>query len=142
MLRAERDLLRLPLRYYPESEALKSGSSVPLPTGETYLCSQEADLLIDGELIIRSASLPAVKEGKNEEVVLFGAHSETNGQGRMQTPRDPMAELVLVMGDPAILAQSCNRRARMFALLSAAGVFSALTLNLFLLLVIWHLIIR
>ena len=142
MLRAERDLLRLPLRYYPESEALQLESSVSLPTGESYLCSQDASLLIDGELIIRSASLPSVREGKIEDVVLFGTHTDTDGQGRMQTPRDPMAELVLVMGDPAVLAQSCNRRARMFALLSAVGVFSALTLNLFLLLLIWHLIIR
>jgi hypothetical protein len=142
MLRAERDLLRLPLRYYPDSEHLELGSRVTLPTGENYLCSQDASLLIDGELTIRSASLPVVKEGKNLEVVLFGAHSETNGQGRMQAPRDPMAELVLVMGDPAVLSQSCNRRARMFALISAVSVFSALTLNLFLLLVIWHFIIR
>jgi hypothetical protein len=142
MLRAERDLLRLPLRYYPESEALPLESSAPLPTGESYLCSQDASLLIDGELIIRSASLPSVREGKFEDVVLFGTHTETDGQGRVQTPRDPMAELVLVMGDPAVLAQSCNRRARMFALLSAVGVFSALILNFFLLLLIWHLIIR
>jgi hypothetical protein len=142
MLRAERDLLRLPLRYYPESEALQPESSAILPTGETYLCTQDADLLIDGELIIRSASLPSVKEGRIEEVFLFGTYSEKEGQWRMQTPRDPMAELVLVTGDPAVLAQSCNRRARMFALLSAVGVFSALTLNLFVLLLIWHLIIR
>jgi hypothetical protein len=142
MLRAERDLLRLPLRYYPESKSLQSESSVILPTGETYLCSQDADLLIDGELIIRSASLPSVREGRIEEVFLFGTYREKNGQRRMETPKDPMAELVLVTGDPAVLAQSCNRRARMFALLSAAGVFSAITLNLFVLLLIWHFIIR
>lgn len=142
MLRAERDLLRLPLRYYPDSTRLKLGSRAVLPTGETYLCTQDAGLLIDGELIIRSASVPAVREGKNEEVILFGTHSETDGKGRMQTPGDPMAELVLVMGDPAVLAQSCNRRARTFAVLSAVSVFSALTLNFFLLLVVWHIIIR
>ena len=142
MLRAERDLLRLPLRYYPDSEVLRPDTRAILPTGECYLCSQDADLLIDGELTIRSASLPAVREGKNEEVFLFGTHTEENGVGRMATPKDPMAELVLVMGDPTALAQSCNRRARMFALLSALGVFSALSLNLFILLLLWHLIIR
>jgi hypothetical protein len=142
MLRAERDLLRLPLRYYPESEALPPGSRTTLPTGESYLCSQDADLLIQGELTIRSASLPSVREGKIDEIYLFGSYSEKEGQRWMQAPRDPMAELVLVMGDPAALARSCNRRARMFALLSAAGVFSALTLNLFILLLVWHLIIR
>jgi len=142
MLRAERDLLRLPLRYYPELEQLQPESSVTLPTGESYLCSQDADLLIEGELIIRGASLPSVREGKIEEVFLFGTYSKREEQGWVQTPRDPMAELVLVMGDPAVLAKNCNRRARMFALLSALGVFSALTLNLFVLLLVWHLIIR
>jgi hypothetical protein len=142
MLRAERDLLRLPLRYYPDSETLQMDWRVTLPTGESYLCSQDPDLMIEGQLIIRSASLPSVREGKIEQVVLFGAHVEKDGQERMQTPRDPMAELVLVMGDPAVLAQSCNRRARMFALLSALGVFSGVTLNLFILYMIWHLLVR
>ncbi|UCF96657.1 MAG: hypothetical protein JSV89_15970 [Spirochaetaceae bacterium] len=138
LLRAQRDLLRLPLRYYPESEGMKAEKAASLPTGESYLCSQEADLLIKGELIIRTAAIP----GNIDEVFLFGTYVE-NEKGRwMQTPRDPMAELVLVMGDPLVLANSCNRRARMFAALSALGVFSALTLNLFLLLLAWHLIIR
>jgi hypothetical protein len=142
MLRAERDLLRLPLRYYPESQKLLPETDVTLPTGETYLCSQDASLLIRGELIIRSASIPSVREGKIDEVFLFGSYSEEDGQGWIRTPLDPMAELVLVTGDPAVLAKNCNRRARMFALLSALGVFSSLTLNLFVLLLVWHLIIR
>jgi hypothetical protein len=98
--------------------------------------------LIEGELTIRSASLPSVREGKIQDVFLFGTYDEIDGQGRMQRPRDPMAELVLTLGDPAVLAEKCNRRAGMFALLSAVGVFSALTLNLAVLLLVWHLIIR
>jgi hypothetical protein len=83
-----------------------------------------------------------VREGRIQDVYLFVTYDEVDGQGRMQRPRDPMAELVLILGDPAVLAENCNRRARMFALLSALGVFSALTLNLAVLLLVWLLIIR
>lgn len=142
LLRAQRDLMRLPLRYFPESEGLQLDKQVGLPTGESYLCSQDAGVLIRGELTIRAAGIPSVKEGKEEECFLFGSYSESEGQRCVQTPRDPMAELVLVMGNPAALSQDCNRRAGWFALFSAMSVFSALTVNLFLLLLVWHLIIR
>lgn len=142
LLRAERDLLRLPLRYYPESEGVEAGKSAPLPTGETYLCTRDAGLMIKGELIIRGAIIPALKGREMEELFLFGSCVEAESRRWLQAPRDPMAELVLVMGNPALLAGRCNRRARLFALLSVLGVFSALTLNLFVLLLVWHLIIR
>jgi hypothetical protein len=142
LLRAERDLLRLPLRYYPDSQGMQVEKPVALPTGESYLCSQDPRLLIRGDLTIRRASIPVVERGNIEEYYLFGACSEAEGQRCIQTPRDPMGELVLVMGDPAALAERCNRRAGMFTLLSALSVFSAVALNLFLLMLVWHLVIR
>jgi hypothetical protein len=53
-----------------------------------------------------------------------------------------MAELVLVAGDPENLAKACSRKARTYELLSAGLFFVAVTLNLFLLLTLWHLVIR
>jgi hypothetical protein len=142
LLRAQRDLLRLPLRYYKDLEGMNRETVITLPTGEAYLCSQDASLLIKGELIIRGGSIPSVERGRLEEYVLFGAYRETEEQRWVEVPQDPMAELVLVMGNPATLAESCNARAHLFEQLSALCAFSALTLNLFLLLLIWHLIIR
>ena len=69
------------------------------------------------------------------------AYMESEGRRWLEAPRDPMAELVLVMGDPAVLAQGCSRRARLLEYLAAVCAFSALTVNLFLLLLIWHLLI-
>jgi hypothetical protein len=142
LLRAQRDLLRLPLRYYKDLEGMNRETVITLPTGEAYLCSQDASLLIKGELIIRGGSIPSVERGRLEEYVLFGAYRETEEQRWVEVPQDPMAELVLVMGNPATLAESCNARAHLFEQLSALCAFSALTLNLFLLLLVWHLIIR
>ncbi len=142
LLRAQRDLLRLPLRYYKDSEEMNRETVIALPTGESYLCSQDANLLIKGELIIRGGSIPSIERERIEEYVLFGAYRETEEQRWVEVPQDPMAELVLVMGNPTALAERCNRRAHLFEQLSALCAFSALTLNLFLLLLIWHLIIR
>ena len=142
VLRAERDLLRLPLRYFPDDDKPPLQTVARLPSGERYVCTQDPYILIGGELTIRGASVPSLKRGTVEECYLFGSYSANEGQRRLQAPRDPMAELVLVMGNPAALAGECNRRARSFALLSALCVFSALSLNLAVLLVGWHLIIR
>jgi len=142
LLRAQRDLLRLPLRYYKDSEGMNRETIITLPTGEAYLCTQDANLLIKGELKIRGGSIPSIERGKIEEYLLFGAYKEKEDQRWVEAPQDPMAELVLVMGNPAMLAESCSRRARLFENLSAVCGLSALALNLFLLLLIWHLIIR
>jgi hypothetical protein len=72
-LRAERDMLRLPLRYYREAleaggagaprggdsaaAARAAGALTRLPTGEPYLMSADPDLLIRGEPAIRGAGL-------------------------------------------------------------------------------------
>jgi hypothetical protein len=142
LLRAERDLLRLPLRYFGQSQQMQLEEPVTLPTGESYLCSQDAGLLIKGEVTIRGASIPMVERGDTEQCYLFGSCEQEDGRRWVRTPRDPMGELVLVMGDPARLADRCNRRAAMFTFLSALCVFSAVALNLFLLVLVWHLIIR
>jgi hypothetical protein len=75
-LRAERDMLRLPLRYYsqapgsaeagaatPESSAAVRATGVltTLPTGEPYLMSSDPELLIRGELAIRGTE-PALAQ--------------------------------------------------------------------------------
>ena len=142
LLRAQRDLLRLPLRYYKDSEGMNRETVITLPTGEAYLCTQDANLLIKGELKVRGGSIPFIERGKIEEYLLFGAYKEKEDQRWVEAPQDPMAELVLVMGNPAMLAESCNRRAHLFEQLSAVCAFSALALNLFLLLLVWHQVIR
>lgn len=141
LLRAERDLLRLPLRYYP-NRGTRDEALIRLPTGEPYLHSRDAGLLIKGDLIVRGASLPYRQADRAGSYELFGAYEEQDGECWLQVPRDPMAELVLVLGDPEVLADGCNARAHLFELLSLLCVFFGLGVNLLLLLAIWHLIIR
>jgi hypothetical protein len=172
-LRAQRDMLRLPLRYYaPEpagersrrggkrkkpAEARPARAEAPrasaealtrLPTGEPYLMSADPRLLIRGELAIRGAAGAGPRGWLPEGIpVLFGTPTGPDaprpGEERwVQQPADPMAELVLVTGEPTVLAEACERRARLLEFLAGACVLGGLGLNHFLLLLAWHWLIR
>lgn len=164
LLRAERDMLRLPLRHFgpadpalppvPEADPAAGGgegasaggelreASIRLPTGERYIRTREYRWLIDGPLVIRGSGFFESVERKPQPFWLFGAVDEAAAAPTLRMPQDPMAELVLVAGDPENLAKACSRKARTYELLSAGLFFVAVTLNLFLLLTLWHLVIR
>jgi hypothetical protein len=139
-LRAERDLLRLPLRHFPPDQASGEERGVPLVTGETYLMSSNPNLKLRGEPALRTCSVRGRCPGPEW---LFGALDSSGPEGRvLRVPQDPLAELVRVPGDPVQLAQRCNRLA--YALeLAAAACFGLGTVgNLFLILLLLRLTLR
>lgn len=144
LLRAERDLLRLPLRYFKEiRDTVNSKESlIRLPTGESYIMTSDAGFLIRDGLSIRGCRLLNLTESRKEDYYIFGAYNENENGGCIIEPDDPMAELILIMGDPVKLAEACNKKARMFELLSAFFVFSGIIINLFIILYVWHYLIR
>jgi len=125
-LRAERDLLRLPVRYFPEGGPAVE-QSVLLPTGERYLMCREGTAAVEGEPETRSCS------GQPDGGVgwLFGAVEESQNRRSLRRPADPMAELLRVPGDPAVLASRCEGLARWYELAAAACFAAGLGMNLF-----------
>jgi hypothetical protein len=125
-LRAERDLLRLPLRYFPE-EAPAGERAALLPTGERYLMCREGSATVEGEPETRSCA------GRREggEAWLFGAVEEREDGRTLRRPADPMAELLRVPGDAAALASRCERMATWYELAAAACFATGLGMNLF-----------
>ena len=122
LCRAERDILQLPLRYFAEGAGY-SDSEVRLPGGETYTVrqlsdSEEAFSVMEGGKIRRSSILDG-GGGKPRVFHLFGRAEGEGSQRRMVQPKDPMAELVLIPGDPTELARLCERRARIDEVLAA-----------------------
>jgi hypothetical protein len=142
LLRAERDLLRLPLRYFPDRNSKDGEGLARLPGGAAYVMSRDPRLLIRGQLTIRGSSVLGPRQQQEAQCVLFGCSEGPHGERGVATPTDPMAELVLVLDEPSGMAVDCDRAARLFALLSALSVFAALTLNFLLLVLVWHLILR
>ncbi|MFP4066945.1 MAG: hypothetical protein ACLFRR_06725 [Spirochaetaceae bacterium] len=113
--RAERDLLRLPLRY-----GLTSGEELTLPDGERYAC-REVDARSARELVAHGAIPPAGRRLTEEAAYqAFGTPDEHG----LRAPRDPMAEFVVV---PAALRREAARSHRRAIRLEAAALTCLLT---------------
>jgi len=145
LLRAQRDLFRLPLRYFEASDTWKQvpyeEQIVSLPTREPYLLTRRPDGIVGEELIIRDGGMLSLPEEKRGDYYLFGALKQSSRR-LIERPQDPMAELVLVLGDPVLLSKACSRRARRLELLAALFIFSGLAANLLLVLALFHYLIR
>lgn len=142
ILRAQRDVVRLPLRYFPEELAdnhpddVKPKLSTLLPDMEPYIMLRgvlregTASILETGAMEI---GLPAAmgrielvqlkrrrrRDADRGECVVFGSYREEDEGIVLAAPEDPMAQLILVPGDPRSLARECSRAARNFEMLSA-----------------------
>jgi hypothetical protein len=139
-LRAERDLLLLPLRHFPSDSAPGEERQVRLPTGETYLMSSNPNLTVRGEPALRTCSVRGPRFGSDW---LFGSLDSGGPKGQaLRTPEDPLAELVRVPGDPVRLARRCNRVAHVLELASAACFGLGTGANLLLILLLLRLILR
>lgn len=131
LLRSERDLLLLPLRYFPPGEKLE-GSLIEttLPNGEHYVGMEwrrgerDGDMNIPRELKFRGSSL-SPKTGEENPYYLFGVKSKHE----MVRSNDPMVELLCIPGNPEKLSAECDRKAKELGIVSAICIFSGLLLN-------------
>lgn len=126
--RAERDLLRLPLRYGPPGY-----TEAVLPDGERYV-----RLEFPAEEVSREPSLlwrhPSIVQGKPDRAVVFGAARAGTGPPPLPSqPQDPMAERVALPGAPEELARASQRRARVMELTAGACIGVGLLANFYLL---------
>jgi hypothetical protein len=138
-LRAERDLVRLPLRFFPDGHL---DQAVLLPTGEEYFCMQvtyfpKEELKGRGKL--RSTLLDKNLSGK-PLYNWFGIRKEKDPFPGVS--RDPMVENIILYGNPEELAVRCEQYAYRLELLSSLCFGSGLLLNLLLALRLLSLIIR
>ena len=121
ILRAHRDILRVPLRHLEEA-----GGPGVLPDGEPYelryLTQDEAKAL---EEIGGQAIRPPVRLNDSR----YAAFGHPGGAG-LETPPDPMTEIAIIPGDPSELSRRCQRQARAYELASAALLGTTLLINL------------
>lgn len=131
-LRAERDMVLLPLRHFPGFTGNELQMSCRLPDGEeivTERWEEEAgalERLGDGK-VRRAARLPERRDSARYRYV-FGGRRETAGP--LLPASDPMAELILIPGNPLELSRRCSAQARRFELLSTAAVATGIIGNL------------
>lgn len=132
ILRAHRDLLRLPLRHLGEH-----GEEGMLPDGQayslTYLSEEAARHLPDDALLLQ----PPVSTDPSVYAVF--AHPAGDG---LAPPPDPMTEMIVVPGDPVELSDRCQRHARRYELVSGAILGVGLLINLFGTFVLFQYLVR
>lgn len=135
ILRAERDLLRLPINFFSDHGGLSSGSSVVLPDSAKYQCLIANDLeeawTMFNNAILRNSSLLETYTDRNEYFV-FG--SESKGKD------DPMAETLVIPGDPNILSLKSTKKAQKYEVFSAFSFGFGFFMNLFIFLTVITLI--
>lgn len=133
LLRAYRDIIRLPLRHVDDGE--ERGR---LPEGQPYvvrrLSPTEAAEYRRNALEITN---PLHRGTGEVAVVAVCGQASADGGDAVAVPDDPMSELVVVDGDPSNLARRCEQQAQQLELLSMAALSVGLVGNLYL--VFWLL---
>jgi hypothetical protein len=137
ILRAERDLIRLPVNFFSNQGGLSQSSSVLLPDGARYQCSvinnlEEAWTMF-ADVSLRDSSLLATYADRNEYFV-FGM--EQGGRS------DPMAEFLVVPGNPNALLLESTKKAQKYEFFSAFSFGLGFVMNLFIFLIAITLFIR
>lgn len=134
-LRAERDMVLLPLRHFPNFTGGESTITSVLPDGGQIVAErwqgEDEALHRLGKGKIRRAARLRPESLSDQGHYLFGGASATSET--LEATRDPMAELVLISGNPLELSRQCSRQARKFELLSTAVLSAGVLANVVLL---------
>ncbi len=155
--RVERDIVLLPMRYFPGglnmggAENRRRVRATLLPNLEPYIMVRGPEIpgnppVIDaaGETIPippETVRLKIPRESGGESY-LFGAYGETDGAIGLRKPDDPMAQLVLVPGDPEEIAKRSNGAARLYEWISALFIAVNVAANVTAILVLLSYFIR
>lgn len=134
-LRAERDLLRFPLRF-----SSTENEPVLLPNGERYLRfsvpADQKDELMQRGALYRSAK---VVRKAPDSLTCFCV---LNGDGQPKPPDDPLIEFILIPGDPEEISRRCQGRARRLEIVSLSAFSAGLLTNLYIALLIVNAVVR
>jgi hypothetical protein len=176
LMRAQRDIVRLPLRYFPSSEnGRHARREALLPDKEPYImlrairaADDENAVVCEGARVqlprgIRrvDVNLPSRVRARGKgsagrkpdatagagkeagaECVVFASYSDSVDGVRLRKPEDPMAEQILVPGDPDTLARESERTALRYEIVSGLFISLNIVVNLPLMFVLLALLIR
>ncbi len=162
LLRAQRDIVRLPLRWFPapaaaappgrratllpdmEPYAMLRGSLDPADPS-VFLCDG-ARISLPPEAVRLAVDLPALgrnsERGPGPDSVLFSAYAMDGESVRLVPTEDPMAGLVLVPGIPEAIAKASEKGAQRLTALSALFLSLNIVVNVPLLFFVLVLVIR
>ncbi len=167
LMRVQRDIVRLPLRYFsPSMDDGGTRRTTLLPDREPYIMIRAtktgaaeggAGALVtpDGHAVVLPAGIrqvamnlpsramrrraPTLADG---ECVAFGGYTVESGTFVLSKPEDPMAELMLLNGDPEAISATSGRMASLYAIVSALFIILNTAINTPLLFFLLSFLIR
>ncbi|MGA2478931.1 MAG: hypothetical protein ABSG63_09305 [Spirochaetia bacterium] len=169
VMRAQRDVVRLPLRYFPgpdgsaksaEYGGAETRRDALLPDREPYLmlrgttAPDEPNVMVSNGIRVQlpadirkvAVELPPRERGRTRatpgESVVFASYSESAGGVMLKKPEDPMAEQVFVPGDPDAISRESERVALRYEIVSGLFITLNVVVNLPLMFVLLALLIR
>ncbi len=160
LMRVQRDIARLPLRYFPSaSDDGGIRRTTLLPDREPYImvrgtaAAQEESLLTaDGHTVVLPPDLRKIDSDVSRrasrggtgtgECVVFGGYRMEGERFVLSKPEDPMAELVLLRGDPEAISVKSGRMAAVFAMVSALFIILNTAINIPLMFFLLSFLIR
>jgi hypothetical protein len=161
LMRAQRDVIRLPLRYFPPSaDGYRGKRATLLPDMEPYLMVRGTVDGVHAEVIVSDGmpitlplgmrrlevDLPPRRRGRAgsppRECVAFAAYRENADGIELLKPEDPMAEQVLVPGDPESMSRASERTARWYEIVSALLITLNIVVNVPIVFLLLSLLIR
>ena len=134
--RTERDLVRLPLRFWPKAQSLGECKNILLPQGGSYgfhryRTGKEAMERNPRNNLLKLLTLGR-KDRTDGECLAFGPLDE-EGRGEFTAGSDALTGVTLLPGDPYALSALSALRARRMELLSCAAFGLGFGINLILL---------
>lgn len=156
LMRAQRDVVRLPLRYFPPFDPGEDRQQrgALLPDMEPYVMLR-GRVHGQGPVFLRTGGMDVEIPAGTQRVevdlprragsaasVAFGSYRETEQGIELHAPEDPLAGLVLLPGEPQALAEACSREARWLEILSALFIGLDAAVNLPLVFLLLSLAIR
>jgi hypothetical protein len=161
ILRVQRDMVRLPLRYFPASaDAARSRRATLLPDMEPYVMvrgsrdpSDPGVIISEGSRVALPPDIPRIEVdlprrsirrlgSLGDTMVAFCGYTVDDDGIRLRKPDDPMAGHVLLPGDPEALSRESERAARRDELTSATFIALDVIVNLPLVFILLSLVIR
>lgn len=144
VLRAERDLLMLPIWKMQENEMpvlLSDGTVYHFTVAETDIDSLTGECT--SEVKVRSPSFLSKSAGANKErYYLFGLPVPAGDRVYYLPPPDPMADYIITPGNPKNLSERCSGEARKFEYISISAFAAGLLINGFILFSLIYIIVR
>jgi hypothetical protein len=161
LLRVQRDLVQLPLRAFPPPVGgTRSRRAALLPDMEPYAMIRGARDPADPDVIIAGTERLVLPPGISRlevalpgrlaggagldtgQIVVFAGYAMDGEEMRLVKPDDPMAGMVLVPGDPRVIAAASDRAARLFEVVSVCFLGLTIVVNTPLVFLLLSLLIR